>query len=62
MVYLVPIVVIVFGLTANLLVEVSAELSSQMLLEGDAGVTSQGIRMVGGKIVDMRPEASLPLP
>lgn len=60
MIYLVPVVVVVFGLAANLLVEVSAELSSQMLLEGDAGVSSQGIRLVGGKIIDMRPEASLP--
>lgn len=60
MFYLVPVAVIVLGLAADLLVEISAELSSEMLLEADAGVGPQGARIVGGNIIDMRPEASLP--
>lgn len=60
MFYLVPVAVIVLGLAADLLVEISAELSSEMLLEADAGVSAQGARIVGGNIIDMRPEASLP--
>ncbi len=59
MFYLVPVAIIVFGLAADLLVEISAELSSEMMLEADAGVSSHGARLVGGNIVDMRPEASL---
>jgi len=60
MFYLVPVAIIAFGLAADLLVEISAELSSEMLLEADAGVSSHGARLVGGKVIDMRPEASLP--
>ncbi|QFR32697.1 hypothetical protein [Ancylobacter sp. TS-1] len=60
MLYLVPVAVIVLGLAADLLVEISAELSSEVLMEADAGVTSHGARIIGGNIVDMRPETSLP--
>jgi len=59
MFYLVPVAVIVLGLAADLLVEISAELSSEMMLEADAGVSPHGARLIGGNMVDMRPEASL---
>jgi hypothetical protein len=60
MFYLVPVVIIVLGLAADLLVEISAELSSEMLIEADAGVSASGARLIGGRVIDMRPEASLP--
>ncbi|HEY9213123.1 MAG TPA: hypothetical protein VIQ29_09730 [Ancylobacter sp.] len=60
MFYFVPVVIIALGLAADLLVEISAELSSEMLLEADAGVSSNGARLIGGRVIDMRPEASLP--
>jgi len=60
MFYFVPVVIIVLGLAADLLVEISAELSSEMLIEADAGVSPHGARLIGGRVIDMRPEASLP--
>jgi len=60
MFYFVPVVIIALGLAADLLVEISAELSSEILMEADAGVSAHGARLVGGRVIDMRPEASLP--
>lgn len=60
MLYFVPVVIVVLGLAADLLVEISAELSSEILMEADAGVSANGARLVGGRVIDMRPEASLP--
>ena len=60
MLYFVPVVIVVLGLAADLLVEISAELSSEILMEADAGVATNGARLVGGRVIDMRPEASLP--
>ncbi|ADH89499.1 hypothetical protein Snov_2203 [Ancylobacter novellus DSM 506] len=59
MLYIVPIAVVLLGFAADVLVEISAELSSDVLVEADAGVSSHGSRIVGGNIVDMRPETSL---
>ena len=60
MFYFIPVVVVVMGLAAELLLEISAELSSEMLLEPDAGISTNDARLIGGRVIDMRPEASLP--
>ncbi|MEP9378628.1 hypothetical protein ABLE91_18070 [Aquabacter sp. CN5-332] len=64
MVYLIPVFVVIFGLAADLLVQITANISSEVLLEIDPGVKSSGGRITADYIVDMRPEASLsgPLP
>lgn len=57
--YLVTIAVIGFGLAANLLVEISAELSTDLLIDTNAGIVSAGTFIVPDRIIDMRPETAL---
>lgn len=57
--YLVTVAVIAFGFAANLLVEVSAELSTDVLIDTDAGIASYGTSVVPDRIIDMRPETAL---
>ncbi|WP_207461213.1 hypothetical protein [Azospirillum sp. SYSU D00513] len=58
--YAVPIVIMLLGLAAETIIEVSAELSTATLIDADAGVPLGGPVVAAGGIIDMRPEASLP--
>lgn len=57
--YLVTVAVIALGLAAEFLVEVSAEVSTDVLIDADAGVEGFGTAIVSSRIVDTRPEAAL---
>ena len=57
--YLVTVAVIVFGLAADLLLEVSAEVSTDVLIDGEAGVETYGTVIVSDHIIDMHPKTAL---
>lgn len=57
--YLVPVAVILIGLVAETIVEVSAELSTGVLIDADAGVDVGTVPVVSNGIVDMTPETAL---
>lgn len=57
--YLVPVVVIALGLVSQYLIEISAELSTDSLLDADPGIEITAPGIVADRVVDMRPEASL---
>lgn len=60
MAYLLPVVLVIFGLAADAIVEVAAELSSYTLMDTDAGVDAPVVPLVSTDgLVDMRPEASI---
>ena len=60
MAYLLPVIVIIFGLAADAIVEVAAEISSDSLLDPDAGVdVPLTVPVVMDGLIDMRPEASI---
>jgi hypothetical protein len=58
--YLVPVFIMLMGLTAETIIEISAELSTATLIESDPGVPLAGVAMLSDGIVDMRPESALP--
>jgi len=59
MAYLIPIVIVVFGIGTKFLVEVSSELTHSVLFDADKGIEVAGTRITAEGIVDMRPEISL---
>jgi hypothetical protein len=60
MAYLLPVIIMIFGLAADAIVEVAAEISSDSLLDADAGVDAPvTVPVVMDGLIDMRPEASI---
>jgi hypothetical protein len=57
--YLVPVVIVVLGLASQYLLEISAELSAQVVLDAETGVDVTAPSIVADRVVDMRPETSL---
>lgn len=57
--YLIPIAIMLFGLVAETVIEVSAELSTEVLMDGDAGIDTMHVAVAANRIVDMRPETAL---
>ena len=51
--------VLAAALSANLVIEVSAEISADTLLDGDAGVAASAVPGKPTQIVDMAPQASI---
>lgn len=57
--YFVTVVVIALGFAADLLIEISAEVSTEVLIDADAGVEGYGTVVVSDRIIDTRPETAL---
>lgn len=57
--YFVTVVVIALGLAADLIIEISAEVSTDVLIEAEAGVEGYGTVVVSDRIIDTRPETAL---
>ena len=53
------LMVLAAALSADLIIEVSAEIFADTLLDGDAGVASSAIPGMPTQIVDMTPGASI---
>jgi len=60
MIYLVPIIIFVLSLAVDTFVETTAEISSDSLLDNDAGVAIQPVIITPDGVIDMRPEAAMP--
>jgi hypothetical protein len=60
MIYLVPIIIFVLSLAVDIFVETAAEISSDSLLDNDAGVAVQLVIITPDGVIDMRPEAAMP--
>jgi hypothetical protein len=58
MAYLVPVLIILFSMSTKFIVELSSELSTNILVDTDAGIDSGGTQVIADQIVDMRPETS----
>jgi hypothetical protein len=59
MTYLATVLIIVLGMSSKFIVELSSELSTNVLMDTDAGVDSGGTQIIADQIVDMRPETSI---
>lgn len=57
--YLATVLIIVLAMSSKFIVELSSELSTNVLTDTDAGVESGGSQIVADQIVDMRPETSI---
>ena len=57
--YLVPFIIIVFGMAAEYVIEISADVSTEVILDGETGIEPVSTPIVADRIVDMRPETSI---
>ncbi len=57
--YLATVLIILLGMSSKFVVELSSELSTNVLLDTDAGIDLGGSQIVADQIVDMRPETSI---
>jgi hypothetical protein len=60
--YVVTIVIVVLGFASQVLIETSAELSTEVLLETDAGVDLIAPRITTGEMIDVSPASSVDAP
>lgn len=57
--YVVTGIIILLGLGARYVVDMSSELSSPIFLDSEPGIESAGSMLTADQIVDMRPETAL---
>jgi hypothetical protein len=57
--YVVTGIIILLGMGARYVVDMSSELSSQVFLDSEPGIESAGSQVTSDKIVDMRPETAI---
>ena len=60
--FLVTIIVVVLGFASQVLIETSSELSTDVLLDADAGVDLIAPRITTGEIIDVSPASSVSAP
>jgi hypothetical protein len=57
--FVTALLVLAAALSADLIIEISAEISADTLLDGDAGVAAPVVPGMPTQIVDMTPRASI---